>query len=229
MSTINCNSEFCHGLMRDASGEFYTLGQILNVCQREGKLLPEDSLLPLAKSVIGGLASLHRNGQIYGSLTPDDIVLLNLEGFFLMEPTWMTEIGSDQNYYDTNGLYITPETLACNTWTIASDVFSAGIVLGQCLLGRHPFQYDVRESSEQIQEHIRDHGPSVPDMLPGQLLDRGLFALVFAMLINDPVLRPRAEDLLSAFTERKQQAPFLLPEVVSVSVNEADSSHDEKS
>ena len=198
--------------IREISEEHLTLAQILDIYIHDGRLLPEESIIPLSKVILGGLACLHQKGDVYGCLKPDDVVLSSQAGFFLLEPKSIEEPSAYCNKIDIRSMYIAPEALQDWTWTTASDIFSAGIVLGESLLGRHPFLYHDNESLEDIQWHIGYDPPFIPSMLPGQTMDRGLFAFVCAMLIKEPHLRPSAEDLLGTIKRRNQSVQPMLPE-----------------
>ena len=187
-----------------------TLTEILALYRQEGKRLAPANIISLARAILEGLSQLHKNGLIYGCLTPNDIVLSDQAAFCLLEPSRTGETWVDGNYDDIRSLYMAPEALVNGDWNAASDVFSVGVVLGQCLLGQHPFRYHHDQSLQDVHWHIAYEPPLLSPLMLEQHDDKGLLALVYAMLIKEPQLRPSAEELLIAIKTRKPM-PLMLP------------------
>jgi serine/threonine protein kinase len=116
-----------------------------------------EKALALAVPVCDALATVHHAGYFHGHLTPRD-VLLTLDGQpklsdFRVKDVPLTEspTGPERSVYAA--LYLSPEQSMGRRATPVSDVYSAGIVLYEMLLGRPPF---VGESYAEIAEqHIR--------------------------------------------------------------------------
>src|SRR6516164_5521347 len=96
--------------------------------------------------------------------------------------------------------YFSPEQLAgLAPLSCASDVFSLGVVMLQCLLGRHPTGYDQSALSEGIQASGGRLGVSA-----------GLLCALDKMLSARPTFRPNPAELSRCFESLRQtkQAAF---------------------
>ena len=180
----------------NALPEYVTLTQILENCGSNGILLPEDSLIPLARAILGGLTTVHETGGMYGCVWPDSVGLSEEQGFFLLEQDRCQQDPLCETGSDLRVLYLAPEAILTGQWVPVSDVFSAGTLLWQCLMGIHPFQYRRDEPTQVVHRHICHDAPVMPPGLAGRSLEQGLMALVSVMLIKDPDFRPGAEELL---------------------------------
>ena len=212
MSQVNQEHSLSCPIIKPDPFDSYTLHQISGMYQEQGKSLPEACLIPLARAILSGLSRLHRQGRVYGCLTPDDVVLYGGMDYFLLEPEEIGQNKHDYHYRNRRNLYLAPEMLRNRIWTTASDIFSAGVVLGEVLLGRHPFLYDDNDSLEEIHWNIAYELPFVPPMFSGQIFDKGLLALVCAMLIKEPDQRPDAGGLLGSIRTSNEPVQLILPQ-----------------
>ena len=196
MSSVNQEDSVPAAPGLDTLTKHATLTQILENCASNGILLPEDSLIPLARGILSGLTAVHETGGVYGGVWPDSVGLSEERGFFLVEQDGYQQDALCDAGVDMRVVYLVPEAILTGQWVPVSDVFSAGTVLWQCLMGIHPYQYRHDEPMQDVHRHICHDAPLVPPGLAGRSLELGLMALVSVMLIKDPDLRPGAEDLL---------------------------------
>jgi serine/threonine protein kinase len=151
-----------------------------------------------------GISALHRIGVVHSDLKPDNIILIPDEtvsiGYRLRIIDMDWAIFSDrrapwhgkQGYVGTPG-YQSPEHLRGDVPTPASDVFTCGLMLGQLLGGRHPFQEAIDRDTysaavldgEFEPIHINKPIDRVPDI-------RAVEDILNACLAIDPTTRPTA-------------------------------------
>ena len=173
-----------------------TLHEILKCYQEEAKILPIGTTLLVAKAIWEGLAETHREGLINGFVLPEQIRLLEAEQKFVLGPPCTGQCTGEAGHLEDVVIYMAPEAAIDGTWTGASDVFSAGIVLWQCLMSLYPFQYRDNESLQETIQHLVNDPPLLSAGLLQQPNDKGLLALASAMLAKEPQERPSAEQLL---------------------------------
>ena len=91
--------------------------------------------------------------------------------------------------------YMSPEQLAGDRLSAASDIFSLGLVLYRLLTGRHPFAPDEPYAQVAVLLHnILLHTPNAPHHYqPG--VPPALEAVVLRMLDRDPRARPSAAEI----------------------------------
>jgi serine/threonine protein kinase len=196
-------------------------GQPLSVLLKNGRLL-ESEVLAIGRDVSSAIAGIWSQGIVHGDIKPSNIMLRNSEGYFMVgsvDNAVLIDLGAarylDQGYIrslrplDTNERrsrrpmgtlgYFSPEQIRGATLSYASDVFSLGVVMLQCLLGRHPTNCNQTE----LAEGIRASGSGVAaraDLLSA--LDRMLSPL--------PESRPNPAKLSQGFQSLRQtmQAEF---------------------
>ena len=172
------------------------LADILSTCSQTRTPLPESFVLNLAENGLKMLVRLHGEGRVYGPITPGAFVFHEGGGADLVEPDPRDHRIHRGTFRQAEVPYLAPEAVLQSVWIPASDVFSLGIVLWECLTGLHPFRYAADESVEPMLERLARDVPLLPPTTIGHSSDRGLLALASAMLVKDPDHRPQARDLL---------------------------------
>ena len=173
-----------------------TLHEILKCYQEEAKILPIGTTLLVAKAIWEGLVKTHGQGLSNGFVLPEQIQLLEKEQKFLLGPPCINRPGEQMRHEEDVMIYVSPEFAIYRTWSSESDIFSAGIVLWQCLMSLYPFQYRDNECLQETIQHLVNDPPLLSAKLSQQPDDRGLLALALVMLAKDPQERPLAEQLL---------------------------------
>lgn len=154
--------------------------------------------MDLAQNGLSVLAKLQQEGRPYGPISPEIVAFCDEEGLVLPNPHLLEWVNGRPELHQTEICYLAPEAVLQSAWTEASDVFSFGIVLWECLMGQHPFQYRDDEPIEDTIRHLVFDAPLLPPGLAGRHSDRGLLALASVMLVKDPQARPFAQDLLQS-------------------------------
>ena len=172
-------------------------GQTLSQKLKEGRLL-ESEVLPIGRDVAAAIAAIWSKRIVHGDIKPSNIMLKEAGGVVLIDLGAARYLEQDNSPdarkpFGTSG-YLSPEqargekSLSC-----ASDIFSLGIVMLQCLQGWHPTNYDQNALSEGIRASDRKLAMS-----------SGLVCMLDKMLMSRPSFRPVPSDL-SNFFRRLQE------------------------
>ena len=156
----------------------FVKGQPLNVRLKDGPLL-ESETLAVGRDVSAAIAHIWSRRIVHGDIKPsnimlrasdDDVMLGSVVGAILIDLGAARYLDQDDahrtlapsRYADPTNTsptlkpmgtlgYFSPEQLAgLAPLSCASDVFSLGVVMLQCLLGRHPTDYDQHALADGI-------------------------------------------------------------------------------
>jgi eukaryotic-like serine/threonine-protein kinase len=160
--------------------------------------LSDADAVEIAAQVLDALAHAHRTGIVHRDVKPSNILLeerdeiaARLLDFGLAQfdgADTLTAVG------DVPGTlaYISPERLAGDDASAASDVWAVGVLLWEALSGRHPFW---GMPLQQVALAIEAGAPPLASERPD--LPRRLLAAIDGSLALDPGSRPRASELAS--------------------------------
>jgi hypothetical protein len=173
----------------------YVPGRTLREGLQSGALSDEECV-EIAAQVLDALAHAHRAGIVHRDVKPSNILLedhdrvaVRLLDFGLAQfdgADTLTAVG------DVPGTlaYISPERLAGDEASPASDVWAVGVLLWETLAARHPFWgMPLQEVARAIEAGAAPLATERPD------LPRRLLAAVDRALAPDPESRPRAAEL----------------------------------
>jgi serine/threonine protein kinase len=153
-------------------------GQPLSVQLKAGPLL-ESEVLSIGRDVSAAIAEIWSQRIVHGDIKPSNIMLRNCDGYIMVgsvASAVLIDLGAAR-YLDQENIrilrhskyrypidtaaavkpigtwgYSSPEQISgVKPLSCASDVFSLGVVLLQCLLGRHPTGYDQIALADGIQ------------------------------------------------------------------------------
>ena len=126
-----------------------------------------DETLAIAQQIGGALAAAHAHGVIHRDVKTANIMFDESDNAFL------TDFGIALEAAETSGpeaalspgtpAYSSPEQLRQQQLTPASDVFSLGVVLYECLAGALPFA-DVGGVDELLEKQLHEPYPSLAEL-----------------------------------------------------------------
>ena len=162
-----------------------------------------DETLRLARGVLAGLSRAHAAGVIHRDIKPANI-LITSEGVAKVADFGIAKDAAESDRLTSAGMfmgtlsYAPPEQLEGRPGTAASDLYSVGCVLYECLVGHPPFQAEL--SAGVVAQHLqaspaplRDERPEIPAHVE---------AAVLRALEKDPDRRFRsAADMSTALGE----------------------------
>jgi TolB-like protein len=105
--------------------------------------LPDDELASIAAQIAAALEYAHAKQLIHRDLKPENVLLtdegaIKIIDFGIASAAQRAEVGAQLPLKGTLR-YMAPESLAGLAPTTASDVYSAGVLLYEMAVGRHPF------------------------------------------------------------------------------------------
>ena len=183
----------------------YVPGRTLREAIRAGAVTDADAV-EIAAQVLDALAHAHRTGIVHRDVKPANVLLedrdeimVRLLDFGLAQfdgADTLTAVG------DVPGTlaYISPERLAGDEASPASDVWAVGVLLWEMLADRHPFW---GMPLQEVARAIQTGAPPLETERSG--LPRRLVAAVNSALSPDPGARPRASDLATALRNSLRQ------------------------
>lgn len=167
-------------------------GDSLNSRLKGGRML-ESEVLPIARDVAAAIAAIWSRRIVHGDIKPSNIMLKTSGGAVLIDlgaARYMAQDNSPaaRRPFGTSG-YLSPEqTRGDRVLSCASDIFSLGIVILQCLQGWHPTNYD----QAALVDGIRANSQRL-SMSPG------LLSMLDKMMMAQPSFRPMPAELSQYF------------------------------
>ena len=171
-------------------------GQPLSALLRGDEPMPADTAADLVAQAADAIGAAHSMGIVHRDVKPANILVtpagqVKITDFGIARAADAVGLTQTGEVLGTPH-YISPEQAAGEPATKASDIYSLGVVLFECLAGRRPFQADTPVLTALA--HLREPVPSLPDTVPAQLRDT-----VARALSKDPAQRFRsAADMATA-------------------------------
>ncbi|EJF65321.1 kinase [Dichomitus squalens LYAD-421 SS1] len=149
----------------------------------------------LAEGILQGLAYLHSRKTIHRDIKPPNI-LLTREGVVKLADFGVSGelINSVAGTFTGTSLYMAPERLSGNDYTIRSDVWSTGITLLELVTNRFPFPTDLA-AIELMMYIIQNEPPELEDE-EGIVYSAEMKDFIKKTLTRDPNVRPSPKEML---------------------------------
>jgi eukaryotic-like serine/threonine-protein kinase len=154
-------------------------GQPLSALLRTGEPMPAGTAADLVAQAADGLAAAHALGIVHRDVKPANLLVtpdrtVKVTDFGIARAADAVALTQTGQVLGTPQ-YLSPEQAEGKPATPASDIYSLGVVLYECLAGRRPFDGDTPISTALA--HLRQEPPPLPANVPGPLREAVAVAL----------------------------------------------------
>ena len=172
-----------------------------------------------AKVLMAGIAGLHESRIVHADLKPANVYLIRdpsigagyqlklIDMDFSVLADRRAPWHGHQGYVGTDN-YRSPEHLTRGAVpTLASDVFTCGLILHEMLAGTHPYWRDDQAEYARL---VRAHAaapPALAGVMPPPATNAEVSAALHRCLAPDPALRPTAAELRAVLSGRAARRP----------------------
>jgi serine/threonine protein kinase len=165
--------------------------------------LPVSVVLPIAKQLCRALEVAHDEGVIHRDIKPQNMVV-QPDGVLKVMDFGIARLAQTTTGHTQAGIvvgtpgYMSPEQLMGDPLDARADIYSAGVVLYECLTGRLPHEAEtlITLISKVLEETPRSPGEVQPDV-PAALSD-----IIMRTLSKDREKRPKSASELHDWLER---------------------------
>ena len=161
-------------------------GEPLSALLRDGEPMPPETAAGLGAQAADALAAAHALGIVHRDVKPANLMVtpggqVKITDFGIARAADGATLTQTGQVIGTPA-YISPEQAEGTPATQASDIYSLGVVLYECLAGVRPFDGGTPVSTALA--HLRDAAPPLPDQVPAHLRE-----VVTTALAKDPSQR----------------------------------------
>lgn len=177
-------------------------GKALNLRAMEGHL-PLEEVVQVGRQLASALSVAHEAGVLHLDLKPQNVMVAEgrVPRAVLVDFGIAQALGTVATGYGTPD-YVSPEQVAKETLTGASDIFSLGVMLYELLVRRRPFKGD--SSAVRALARLTEPARPLPETVP-----RAIASVVHRMLERQPDVRPSAKELEGVFCAALDSLPHV--------------------
>nr|AWR92605.1 MKK6 [Chrysanthemum x morifolium] len=198
---VVCYHSFYHNGAISLVFEYMDRGSLTDVI-RQLKTILEPYLAVLCKQVLQGLVYLHHDRHvIHRDIKPSNL-LVNQKGEvkitdFGVSAMLASSMGQRDTFVGTYN-YMSPERISGKAYDYKSDIWSLGLVILECAIGRFPFiQSEDQQGGPTFYELLDAIVSKPPPTAPSDQFSPEFCSFVSACIQKDPKDRSSALDLLS--------------------------------
>ncbi|ORC88882.1 protein kinase [Trypanosoma theileri] len=160
--------------------EYMDAGSMVDVLKRHSRKFNEEMLAYVARELLQGLEHLHASKMLHRDIKPAN-VLANSEGEVKIADFGVAKrfSGGDVETLSAQGsvVYMSPERINGQPYSFSSDIWSVGLTIAECALGRYPFNsmknnlFDLLQAIATRSAKIdwsadgREHSPELIDFI----------------------------------------------------------------
>lgn len=166
----------------------YIDGENLQALLRRIGRLPAAKAAELGRQMAAGLAAAHQGGVLHRDLKPANVMIDGRGHARITDFGLACAMESKSQATGPVGtpIYMAPETYLRHVTSVASDIYSLGLILYEMCVGK---RYCRATTAEQLREHHENAvAPELSDLLPD--CDPALARLIVRCLDPDPTQRP---------------------------------------
>ncbi|BBN01469.1 mitogen-activated protein kinase kinase 3 [Marchantia polymorpha subsp. ruderalis] len=180
--------------------EYMDGGSLADIVRRSQ--VPEPYLAVISKQVLQGLIYLHHNRHIiHRDIKPSNLLVNHNGDVKISDFGVSADLANSMGQRDTfvgTCTYMSPERISGSTYGFDSDIWSLGLTLLECALGRFPYQPPGNEEGwsnfyELLQTIVEQPPPVAP---PGRFSPE-FCSFIAACMQKEPRERMSAADLLN--------------------------------
>ncbi|XP_010536835.1 PREDICTED: mitogen-activated protein kinase kinase 6 [Tarenaya hassleriana] len=197
---VVCYQSFYHNGAFSLVLEYMDRGSLADVI-KQVKTILEPYLAVACKQVLQGLVYLHNERHvIHRDIKPSNL-LVNHKGEvkisdFGVSASLASSMGQRDTFVGTYN-YMSPERISGSTYEYSSDIWSLGLSVLECAIGRFPYlQSEDQENSPSFYELLAAIVESPPPTAPPNQFSPEFCSFVSACIQKDPRDRSSSLDLL---------------------------------
>ncbi|KAM6583305.1 hypothetical protein CsatB_010307 [Cannabis sativa] len=198
---VVCYHSFYHNGAISLVLEYMDRGSLVDVIKQVNTIL-EPYLAVLCKQVLQGLVYLHNERHvIHRDIKPSNL-LVNHKGEvkitdFGVSATLASSMGQRDTFVGTYN-YMSPERISGSAYDYSSDVWSLGMVVLECAIGRFPYmQSEDQQSWPSFYELLEAIVENPPPTAPSDQFSPEFCSFVSACIQKEPEKRSSSLDLLN--------------------------------
>ncbi|KAJ4951152.1 hypothetical protein NE237_027984 [Protea cynaroides] len=198
---VVCYHSFYHNGVISLVLEYMDRGSLADVI-KQVKTILEPYLAVVCKQVLLGLVYLHHERHvIHRDIKPSNL-LVNRKGEvkitdFGVSAMLASSIGQRDTFVGTYN-YMSPERISGSTYDYSSDIWSLGIVVLECAIGRFPYiQSEEQQSWPSFYELLEAIVEKPPPSAPPDQFSPEFCSFISSCIQKDPRDRMSSLDLLS--------------------------------